>query len=1459
MKTLRLCALVLFLLVLSSLGERDLPPLEGAAAAPTTINFDDRPAGRRIVDQYAGVRFPDGAFIRSALQLEYPTQSMPNFLERDCHPEFDTAPLRIQFTTGQGWVGVYVGNPYNYEQPVIMRAYDAMTGGRLVGTAEARLGPRAGITTLLQICRAVNRDIRRVEIWLGGDSGTGCEVIDDLSFDPDPLGTLGGATTVNFDDRAESTRISTQYAGLEFPDRPWIQRAASWGTTTISPPNALEPYSYALEFHPDPLRVNFTRPQAWVRVHVGAMSGRVFLRAFTSAGRTPAAVVHADLPNRAPITTPLEICRFVERDITRVEIQDGDERGRGGVQFERIDDFQFAGTRVAPPPSDTQAPRVFIDSPRTGDFFFPRGGTANIEIQGRITENRGLERVVLIHEQVDGRERREDATMLRLVSGTAPNFTFRFSISLFPGRNRIRLEATDTAGNRATNPEREIIVTLAPPMEIIIDAPRPTAPGLPTIVFRETQIELRGRVRKQFGTLSPERLRMRIRAPEIPESDYEIPVETVSGSAPEFMFSTRAYFSRSNAVVTIYEITIQAIAEDGATAQNSMRLLYVRPDIRIQIERITQGAGTEDGRAGLLVADRKTVLQYRIFLDYTGVSDVWGLPLDSSLVRLSENDAFLRLSASRGGRELGRISFDMPIALTSRWSNVLSIPLPMEWTRHDRDPLRLTVELGLSSEGRYMDCCLGNNRDSIDISFAPPKVLRVLPVKIRLRDAEPISDEQIAPLFRGIERMFPVSQLEILPPATLNSSVSSGDFRRDWGGTMRHVLGEVGDSFTCYRGIRDVGSFFGFIGAWLSDCSWTTYVVGLLPPSLGCAGGIAWLNSPVSVSSGVSPRTVAHEVAHCLGRKHAGNSHGEAGGGGFDERFPYIGGGIGVSGYDTTAMREIPAFGPYPSRWSPLRDPCRVPEHPPDRAHDFLSYGPEPSWISPYTWSALFDHPFRGGMRGASPRSSASAVTLQSDSGVYLHISGHFTEEGTVELRPFYTGQLPAGASVIAGEGRYSVVLERADGRVLFTGRFDPLEIHADQPGLRPPRAFSAIVPFPAGTARIVIRDGDRVLATRTVSTHAPRVTILSPRAGDVWGAEGTYTVMWTGSDADGDMVHYVARYTPDGGRTWFALGTWSTETRVEVDASGLTGSSEALIEVVATDGVNTTRVLSAPFRVSAKGPFVAIYAPPDDFIFRPDQLIRLQGMANDREDGELPENALEWTSDRDGPLGRGRNVELRRLSPGVHKITLTATDRDGQKGQASIIVRVAEQRTLTAVSGLSGSVDNAGGVDVKSLTVGNGPRIGQPPRERVVRAFLSFDLTGLPQDVEILEAHLALEQREIRGNPYLNNRLGGVVVDLVDYGASLGGDDFGASVIENVGTLSEDGLAGVKQLDVTKVIRWAREKGLSRVQFRLRFSRETDEDGFTDTAVFDLAPTTQLLRLQVVAGGGSRSTASER
>jgi len=61
-------------------------------------------------------------------------------------------------------------------------------------------------------------------------------------------------------------------------------------------------------------------------------------------------------------------------------------------------------------------------------------------------------------------------------------------------------------------------------------------------------------------------------------------------------------------------------------------------------------------------------------------------------------------------------------------------------------------------------------------------------------------------------------------------------------------------------------------------------------------------------------------------------------------------------------------------------------------------------------------------------------------------------------------------------------------------------------------------------------------------------------------------------------------------------------------------------------------------------------------------------GVANDPEDGSLTGSSLVWTSDLTGQIGTGAMFDG-TLSVGTHKVTLTATDKDGNSSTDSIVL----------------------------------------------------------------------------------------------------------------------------------------------------------------------------------------------
>jgi hypothetical protein len=111
---------------------------------------------------------------------------------------------------------------------------------------------------------------------------------------------------------------------------------------------------------------------------------------------------------------------------------------------------------------------------------------------------------------------------------------------------------------------------------------------------------------------------------------------------------------------------------------------------------------------------------------------------------------------------------------------------------------------------------------------------------------------------------------------------------------------------------------------------------------------------------------------------------------------------------------------------------------------------------------------------------------------------------------------------------------------------------------------------------------------------------------------------------------------------------------------------------VVASDGFYSAEDTSDnPFSVANKPPMAVIQSPSSGVIFTAGPKVDLEGSGADLEDGSLGDNALSWASSLDGPLGSGQIVEV-KLSPGVHTITLTATDSQGLKAMDSIQITIA-------------------------------------------------------------------------------------------------------------------------------------------------------------------------------------------
>lgn len=370
---------------------------------------------------------------------------------------------------------------------------------------------------------------------------------------------------------------------------------------------------------------------------------------------------------------------------------------------------------------------------------------------------------------------------------------------------------------------------------------------------------------------------------------------------------------------------------------------------------------------------------------------------------------------------------------------------------------------------------------------------------------------------------------------------------------------------------------------------------------------------------------------------------------------------------------------------------------------DFMSYGHPGQWPSDFTYRKLRDILIRNGPPGAD-----SILVVQNgapgpgERSEHVAVTGLVDlTNGTAELDAVY--RLPAMLPVRERvPGPYAVRLLDGAGAVLaeFPFAVDPLlENLASEGGHR--ASFVELVPYDPRTAGIAIVESGEVLAERTVTTNAPVVTMQAPLGGGT--LDGTSVrVEWDASDADGDPLTFDLFFSADGGTTWALKAAAVTAQHADVDLTRLRGTTQGLFLVIANDGVNTGRaVTAAPFAVPEKPPEVVL-SRTGPMSVEADEIVGLSGVAFDPEDGLLDEDALEWRSDQDGVLATGSVLMTGLLTPGTHRLTLTGTDSDGTEASASLtaVVGAASDDTPPTTSAAPSPPPNPAGWNNTDVTV---------------------------------------------------------------------------------------------------------------------------------------------------------------
>jgi hypothetical protein len=225
---------------------------------------------------------------------------------------------------------------------------------------------------------------------------------------------------------------------------------------------------------------------------------------------------------------------------------------------------------------------------------------------------------------------------------------------------------------------------------------------------------------------------------------------------------------------------------------------------------------------------------------------------------------------------------------------------------------------------------------------------------------------------------------------------------------------------------------------------------------------------------------------------------------------------------------------------------------------------------------------------------------------------------------------------------------------------------------------FGATILRAPNLARLELRHDTTALDTFSAGSHPPTLTLSSPMGGSYTG--GHVPITWAASDMDGDPVSIAVEYSMTG-TNWTPIGSGSGYSgTLNVPVFQLGGSSIARVRAMASDGFNRAVFTSTTFSIAYQAPQPYIDQPLSGTTLLEGQSIVLSGGASDRQDTTVADANLQWSSDRDGALGSGSNLNA-TLSVGAHVITFEARNNAGLTATTSISVTVLGDYTYSGIA----------------------------------------------------------------------------------------------------------------------------------------------------------------------------------
>ena len=277
-----------------------------------------------------------------------------------------------------------------------------------------------------------------------------------------------------------------------------------------------------------------------------------------------------------------------------------------------------------------------------------------------------------------------------------------------------------------------------------------------------------------------------------------------------------------------------------------------------------------------------------------------------------------------------------------------------------------------------------------------------------------------------------------------------------------------------------------------------------------------------------------------------------------------------------------------------------------------------------------------------------------------LFVSGFIDKEGEIYFDYFYEGE---GEPDILLEGNYTIDCVSSTGETLWEGRFGSI--------IPKNRYFAYVIPYPENTKSIQVRYLDEVIAEKTPTPNQPEISQVS-----ISEDQQNITISWSAFDQDLDDLAYTILYSNDNAENWKSYIIETNETEVSIEKQYLSGGTQCVFKVIASDGFNQEETITKPFTTEDK--------PPECFIIGVSETtnpceLNFLAIAYDVEDGFFDDESYYWYSDIDGFIGQGGVVNA-TISQGVHQVTLFVEDSAGNTVSDTTMITVGEAYTSSVI-----------------------------------------------------------------------------------------------------------------------------------------------------------------------------------